>query len=86
MRYPTADFLYSIKLPEKYQICDYRVDVRMGFAKLKADDEVKRINELKLFTVDPGFDRWSMTLRVPKPLYEHTYYLYYVPPKATGCR
>jgi len=79
--YPTAEFLFETEFPENYEIQKYHFDVRMGDANLKAEDEVKRIKEGNMFSVEKIIDKWSMSLKVPKPLQNHTYYIYYVPPK-----
>jgi hypothetical protein len=35
-----------------------------------------------MFTVEKIIDKWTMSLRVPKPLQDHSYYIYYLPPRA----
>lgn len=81
--YPTADLQFEIEFPEDYEISKYYVDVKMGEVNLKAENEVKRIKEGNMFSAEKIIDKWSMGLKVPKPLQDHTYYIYYVPPKAT---
>jgi hypothetical protein len=82
MTYPTAEFLFEIEFPENYEISKYDFDVRMGQAKLKAESEVKRLREGNMFCAEKIIDKWSISLKVPKPLQDHTYYIYYVPPQA----
>jgi len=81
--YPTAEFQFEIEFPENYEISKYYVDVRMGEADLKAENEVRRIKEGNMFSAEKIIDKWSMRLNVAKPLQNHTYYIYYVPPKTT---
>lgn len=81
--YPTAEFLFEIEFPENYEISNYYVDVKMGEARLKAENEVRRIKDGNMFSAEKIIDKWSISLKVPKPLQDHTYYIYYVPPKAT---
>lgn len=82
--YPTAEFVFDIEFPETYEIQKYYFDVRVGAAKLRAESEVKRIKEGDMFYAEKIIDKWAMGLRVPKPFQGHTYYVYYVPPKAVG--
>ena len=35
-----------------------------------------------MFSAEKLIDNWTLKLRVPNPLPEHYYYIYYVPPKA----
>jgi len=81
--YPTAEFLFEIEFPENYEISNYFVDVKIGEAGLKAENEARRIKEGNMFSAEKIIDKWSMSLKVPKPLQDHTYYIYYVPPKTT---
>lgn len=78
--YPTAEFVFEIEFPENYEVEKYWIDVRMGEVDLKAENEVKRIKEGNMFLAEKIIDKWSMKLTVPKPLQDHTYYIYYVPP------
>ncbi len=80
--YPTAEFMFEVEFPENYEINNYYFDVKMGQANLKAENEVKRIKEGNMFSAEKIIDKWSMSLKVSKPLQDHTYYIYYVPPKA----
>jgi hypothetical protein len=79
--YPTYEFLHEFEFPEDYEIENYYPDVSMGDAKLKAENEVKRVKEGNMFTAERIFDKWILKLKVPKPLLGHTYYTYYLPPK-----
>jgi hypothetical protein len=78
--YPTAEFRFRIDFPEKYEISNCHVDVKMGEAGLKAEHEVKRIREGNMFIAEKMFDKWSLRLEIPRPLQDHTYYIFYVPP------
>ena len=82
--YPTAEFFFEIDFPEGYEIIDPFVDVRMGTADLKADHEVQRIKDGQMFSAEKIIDRWTLSLRVPKPLQNHTYYIYYTAPRANS--
>jgi hypothetical protein len=82
--YPTAEFFWDIEFPEGYEIADYYVDVTMSDAELKAENEVRRIKEGKMFSAEKIIDKWSMSLRIPKPIQDHTYYVYYVPPRSSA--
>jgi hypothetical protein len=82
--YPTAEFFYEIDFPEGYEIIDPFIDVRMGTADLKADHEVQRIKDGQMFSAEKIIDRWTLSLRVPKPLQNHTYYMYYTSPRAAS--
>lgn len=79
--YPTAKFMFEIAFPENYEVEDCYVDVKKGKVDLKAENEVKRIKDGNMFSIEKLIDKWSMSLDVPKPLQGHTYYIYYVPPK-----
>jgi len=78
--FPTADFRFDVEFPENYELSDYRADVKMGVADLRADAEVQRIKSGNMFSAEKIIDKWSMGLQVIKPLQDHTYYIYYVPP------
>jgi hypothetical protein len=82
MPYPTGEFSFEIEFPDGYELSDCRVDVKMGEAHLKADAELKRIKEGRMFSPEKLIDNWTLRLRVPNPLPDHTYYIYYLPPKA----
>jgi len=79
--YPTAEFCFDIEFPEGYEIRDPWLDVRMGDAALPAHQEVQRLKEGNMFTAEKLIDKWSLSLRVPKPLQGHTYYIYYFAPR-----
>ena len=81
--YPTAELFYDLEFPEGYEIKKYYPDVKMGEdVRLKAESELKRIKEGNFFTAEKIFDKWTLSLRVPRPLQGHVYYTYYEPPKA----
>ena len=80
--YPTAEFQFELEFPENYEIFDYYADVRMGDADLKAPGEVKRIREGNMLLAEKLIDKWVLGLRIPKPLQDHTYYIYYTPPQS----
>lgn len=79
--YPTAEFSFDIEFPEGYDIRDPWVDVLMGEARLPSDAELRRIREGNMFNAERIIDRWSLSLRIPKPLQGHTYYIYYFAPE-----
>ncbi len=82
--YPTTELLFDFEFPEGYEIRKYYPDVRIGEdVRLKAENEVKRIKEGNLFTAEKIFDKWTLSLKVPKPIQDHLYYTYYEPPKST---
>lgn len=80
--YPAAELHFDSEFPEGYEITKFHPDVRIGESRLHADKEVKRIQEGNLFTAERLFDKWTLSLKVPKPLQGHTYYTYYEPPKS----
>ncbi len=87
LSYPTAELFYDFDFPEGYEIKKYYPDVKMGEdVKLKAERELKRIKEGNFFTAEKIFDKWTLSLRVPRPLQGHVYYTYYEPPKATAVK
>jgi hypothetical protein len=82
--YPTTELLFDFEFPEGYEIRKYYPDVRIGEdVRLKAENEVKRIKEGNLFIAEKIFDKWTLSLKVPKPIQGHLYYTYYEPPKST---
>ncbi len=80
--YPTSEFLFDIEFPENYEISKYACDVRMVLANLNAENELKRLREGNMFSVEKIIDKWTMSLKVAKPLQDHAYYIYYMPPRA----
>ncbi len=82
MAYPTGEFSFEIEFPDGYELSDCRVDVKMGEAYLKADAELKRIRDGKMFSADKLIDNWTLRLKIPNPVPDHHYYIYYIPPKA----
>jgi hypothetical protein len=82
--YPTAELTHDFEFPEGYEIKNYYTDVRLGEdVRMKAEDELKRIKEGKFFVAEKLFDKWNLSLKIPKPLQGHLYYTYYQPPKAS---
>jgi len=79
--YPTYELRHEFEFPVNYEIENYYPGVVIGEAKLKAEKELRRIKEGNMFAAEKMFDKWVLKLRVPKPLQNHTYYTYYVPPK-----
>ncbi len=79
--YPTSEFIFDIEFPENYEISKYACDVRMVLANLNAENELKRLREGNMFSVEKIIDKWTMSLRVAKPLQDHAYYIYYMPPR-----
>ena len=82
--YPTAELFFDFDFPEGYEIRKYYPDVKIGEkARLKAESELKRVKEGNFFTAEKIFDKWTLSLKVPKPVQDHLYYIYYEPPKAS---
>jgi hypothetical protein len=81
--YPTAELTFVSEFPEGYEIRDFYPDVKIGKARLAAENELKRIKEGNLFAAEEIFDKWVLSLKVPRPLLDHTYYVYYTPPRAS---
>lgn len=79
--YPTYELCHEFEFPENYEIEGYHPRVVIGKARLEAESELRRIKEGNMFTAEKIFDKWILKLKVPKPLQNHTYYTYYVPPK-----
>jgi len=79
--YPTAELTFVSEFPEAYEINKFYPDVEIGKARLPSENEVRRIKEGNLFTAEEIFDKWVLTLKVPRPLLDHTYYMFYVPPR-----
>lgn len=80
--YPTAELTFDFNFPEGYEIRKYYPNVKFGEeARLKAETELKRIKEGNFFTAEKIFDKWTLSLKVPKPIQGHLYYTYYEPPK-----
>ncbi len=85
--YPTTELFFDFEFPEGYEIRKYYPDVRIGEAiRLKAENEEKRIKEGNLFTAEKIFDKWTLSLKVPKPIQGHLYYTYYEPPKSADIK
>jgi len=81
--YPTAELSCDFEFPEGYEIRKYYPDVKIGEkVRLKAESELKRIKDGNFFTAEKIFDKWTLSLKVPRPLQGHVYYIYYEPPKA----
>ena len=82
--YPTAELLFDFEFPKGYEIRKYYPDVKIGEkVRLKAEDEVKRIKDGNFFKAEKIFDKWALSLKVPKPIQNYLYYTYYEPPKET---
>lgn len=80
--YPTAELTFESEFPEGYEIRKCFPDVKIGEdVRLKAEDELKRIKDSNCFIAEKIFDKWTLSLRVPKPIQGHMYYTYYEPPK-----
>jgi len=79
--YPTAELQVEVTLPEEYEIGRYHPDVRIGEVRIRADDELKRIQEGNFFLAEKVFDKWMLRLKVPKPVQDNTYYIFYEPQK-----
>ena len=82
--YPTAELFFDFEFPDDYEIKKYYLDVKIGEdIRLKAEDEVKRIKDGNFFIAEKMFDKWALSLKVPKPIQGYLYYTYYEPPKHT---
>ncbi len=79
--YPTYELKSEFEFPENYEIGKYYPYVVCGAARLKAENEMRRIKEGNMFSAEKIFDKWVLKLEVPKPIQDHTYYTYYEPPK-----
>lgn len=79
--YPTAEFSFDIQFPEDYELAKQWCDVRQGEADIKAENELRRVTEAGMYTAEKIIDRWTLSLKVPKPLQDHTYYIYYTLPQ-----
>lgn len=85
--YPTAELLFDFEFPEGYEIRKYYPCVRIGEdLRLKAENEEKRIKDGNLFSAEKIFDKWTLSLKVPKPIQGHLYYTYYEPPKSADIK
>lgn len=83
--YPTAEFIWEMQFPEGYELGAVpAVDVTTGVAQLKAEAELKRITDARMFSAEKIIDRWRLSLHLTKPLHDHTYWVYYVPPRAAS--
>jgi hypothetical protein len=82
--YPTSEFCFDIEFPEGYEISKYYADVNLVVANLKAESELKRLREGSMFVAEKIIDKWMLSLKVPKPLQDHGYYIYYAPPRAAS--
>jgi len=78
--YPTYELQHEFEFPENYEITECHPEVVVGKEKLKAEDELKRIREEGMFSAEKIFDKWVLKLHVPKPLTNHIYYTFYLPP------
>jgi len=67
--------------PENYEITNYYPSVISDQAKVKVEDELNRIKAGNMFSAEKIFDKWVLKLKVPKPLLNHIYYAYFLPPK-----
>ncbi|MBU4000579.1 hypothetical protein KKG29_05435 [Patescibacteria group bacterium] len=81
MSYPTYELHHEMAFPENYEITNYYPFVISDQAKVKAEDELKRIKAGNMFSAEKIFDKWVLKLKVPKPLLNHIYYTYFLPPK-----
>jgi hypothetical protein len=50
--------------------------------RAKAESELRRIKEGNFFSAEEVFDKWTLSLKVPRPLQGHIYYTYYEPPRS----
>ena len=85
--YPTAELFFDFEFPEDYEIRKYYPDVKIGEdIRLKAEDEVKRTKDGNFFTAEKMFDKWILSLKVPKPIQGYLYYTYYEPQKLSDLK
>jgi hypothetical protein len=81
--YPTTELFYDFEFPEGYKISRYYPDVKMGEKlRAKAESELRRIKEGNFFSAEEVFDKWILSLRVPRPHQGHIYYTFYEPPRS----
>ncbi len=78
--HPTVELQHTFEFPENYEIKDIYPDVVYGREKVRAEKELRRIVDEEMFTAEKVFDKWVLTLSVKKPLLNHKYFVYYVPP------
>ncbi len=79
--HPTVELQHISEFPENYEIKDIYPDVVYGREKVRAEKELERIIDEGMFTAEKVFDKWILTLSVKKPLLNHKYFVYYVPPR-----
>jgi hypothetical protein len=79
INFPTVELRVDVEFPEGYEISDCEVDVKTGEINLSAEQEMRRIRDGAMFTAEKLIDKWSLSLLVPKPLQDHTYFIYYAP-------
>lgn len=80
--YPTYELRHEFEFPDNYELDKYFPDVVIGEAKVRDENELKRINEGNMFRAEKLFDKWILKLEVSKPIHNHTYYTYYVPARS----
>ncbi len=78
--YPTYELRHEFEFPENYEISGCNIDVVVGRERLRAEEEISRIREKGMFSAEKIFDKWVLKLHVSKPLTNHVYYTYYIPP------
>ena len=80
--YPTAELCFDFEFPENYEVKKCHPAAKIGEdTRLKAESEEKRIREGGFFSAEKIFDKWTLGLKVPKPMQGFLYYTYYEPPK-----
>lgn len=80
--YPTLEFLYDFEFPEGYEIRKSYPDVKIGYnVRMTSKDEVKKILDGNFFKAEKIFDKWVLSLRIPKPIQNYIYYIFYEPPR-----
>jgi len=79
INFPTVELTFDVDFPEGYEIHDCEVDVKTGEINLDAESEVRRIQTGAMLSAEKLIDKWSLSLKIPKPLQDHTYFIYYVP-------
>jgi len=69
-----------VEFPRLYEVEGAEIDVTVGEAFFRAEEENKRIVDNGWLKVQRGYDSWVMDLRVYNPLYGHRYAVAYKPP------
>lgn len=82
IKYPTGELNIQVDFPEGYELTAPSFEVQSGWPWQLNAEETARLEQTKSFTAERIFDKWSLTLKVTRPLQDHSYGIYYKPPKA----